>query len=240
MVSAPIVLPPFDAVTHDISRIYAPTVAMRTATCAEAPRAERWPGRRRTQSMIARMTPYHTAPDALEPLIQEIVALARSSSTLQSPKRRAELFLLDRSSGDALSVVIGDDKTVAPVIELGRPPETEPEQYDVRLLQVGGPTTSGVVEVLLGRVVHCDTAVDLSFDGDALPTSPDVWLRTLLVAPDRGRVIALAIASDRGALEETLRKFSARCPRIDDYDEVAYHFFVDSPREHERATGSLP
>lgn len=181
--------------------------------------------------MIARTTPYRTRPDPLEPLIEEIGSLARSSMPLSKTNRRAELFLIDRSSGEGLSVVIGDDRTVTPVIELSRAPYGEPEEYDVHLLQVGGPRDSGVVDALFGRVVRCDGAAftELSFDGDAVPTSPEVWARALLVAPDRDRVIALAVATDRAALEESLRKFSARCAGVDDYDDVAYHFFVDDP-----------
>jgi hypothetical protein len=181
--------------------------------------------------MIARITAYRTPADALEPLIEEIVALARSSGPVTDTNRRAEFFFINRSSGGGLSVVIGHDHTVTPVINLGRPRD-EPEEYDVRLLQVGGPTGSGVVDALFGRVVRCDLAAfpELSFDGDAVPTSPDVWARALLVAPDRQLVLGIAVASDRGALEESLLKFSARSTRVDDYDEVAYHFFWDDER----------
>jgi hypothetical protein len=186
-------------------------------------------GSRHSESMIARITPYRTAPDAVEALIQEIVALGRSSAPLEPSNRRAELFLVNRSSGEGLAVLIGDDDTVTPVVELDRPHD-QPERYDVHLLQVGGPPGSGVADALLGRVVRCDGAAlaDLSFDGDAVPSSPDVWARALLVASDRKRVVTLAIASDRAALEDTLRKFSALCARADDYDDVAYHFFVDN------------
>jgi hypothetical protein len=191
--------------------------------------------------MIARLTPYRTRSDALEPLIEEIGALARSSMPLNETNRRAEFFLINRSSGDGLSVVIGHDRTVTPVIELSRAPDGEPEEYDVHLLQVGGPRDSGVVDALLGRLVRCDGAAltELSFDGDAVPTSPEVWARALLVAPDRDHVLALAVATDRAALEESLRKFSARCPRVDDYDDVAYHFFVDDPG-YDQCRGESP
>jgi hypothetical protein len=186
--------------------------------------------------VIARITAYRTPADALEPLIEEIVTLARSSWPVKRTNWRAELFFINRSSGDGLSVLIGDDHTVTPVINLGRAPVDEPEEYDVRLLQVGGPTKSGVVDALFGRVVRCDAAAltGLSFDGDAVPTSPDVWVRALLVAPDRHLALAVGVAADRAALEESLRTFSARCPRVEDYDDVAYHFFVDNLRHHER------
>ncbi len=192
--------------------------------------------------MIARITPYRTPSDAVEPLIEEIAALARASWPVSRTNRRAEFFLINRSSGDGLSVVIGDDHTVTPAIQLGRVPNHEPEEFDVRLVQIGGPTGHGVVDALLGRVVRCDAAAltELSFDGDAVPTSPDVWARALLVAPGRELVVALAVAADRAALEESLRNFSARCARVDDYDDVAYHFFVDNPSAYERRGGWPP
>lgn len=183
--------------------------------------------------MIARMTPYRVPPDAVEPLIEEIVAVARARSPwpVGRTNRRAEFFFLSTSSGDGLSLLIGDDRTVTPAIELARPASEDPEEYDVHLLQVGGPRTSGVVEALFGRVVRCDPGEvsELSFNGDAVPTSADVWARALLVAS--ARVVAFAVAADRAALENSLIKFSARCTRLDDYDEVAYHFFVDTDYE---------
>jgi hypothetical protein len=176
--------------------------------------------------VIARLTPYRTSPAELTRLIDEIVALARSSWPVRTTNRRAEFFFLDRSSGDALSVVVSDDRTVAAVIDLGRPPSANPEEYDVRLLQLGGPTDSGVVDALFGRVVRCNPAElgDFSLDGDAVPTSPDVWARGLLVAPDGGLAVAVAVASDFTALEESLRKFSSYSVAVEDYDDVAYHF----------------
>jgi hypothetical protein len=179
--------------------------------------------------MIARITAYRTPADALAPLIEEIVALARASGPVRDTNRRAEFFFINRPTGDGLSVVIGHDHTVTPVINLGRAPRGEPEEYDVRLLQVGGPTDSGVVDALFGRVVRCEAAAltELSFDGNAVPASPDVWARALLVAPDRQLVLGLAVASDRAALEESLRNFSRRSATVDDYDDVAYHFFWD-------------
>lgn len=126
---------------------------------------------------------------------------------------------------------------VTPAIELARLPSEDPEEFDVHLLQVGGPRESGVVEALFGRVVRCDpgSVGDLSFNGDAVPTSPDVWARVLLVAPN-ARVVAVAVATDRAALEHSLRKFSARCTGIDDYDEAAYHFWQD--RDYQRRKDS--
>ncbi len=111
------------------------------------------------------------------------------------------------------------------VIELARPASKDPEEYDVQFLQVGGPRESGVLNGLFGRVVRCPPGAvsEQSFNGDAVPTSPDVWERALLVAA-WGQVLAFAVATDRAALEHSLRKFSARCTGVDDYDDVAYHF----------------
>jgi hypothetical protein len=179
--------------------------------------------------VIARITRYRTLPDALEPLIAEVVAVARAGShwPVQRTNRRAEFFCINTSSGDSVSLVLGDDRTVTPVIELGRRPSEAPEEYDVHLLQLGGPKESGVVDALLGRVVRCDpdAVTDVSFNGDTVPTSPHVWARALLVGPG-GRVLAFAVGTDSAALERALDKFSARCTRVDDYDEVAYHFLV--------------
>jgi hypothetical protein len=176
--------------------------------------------------MIARLTPYRTSPAELTPLIDEIVALARPSWPVRSTNRRAEFFFLNRSTGDALSVVVGDDRPVTAVIELARAPSANPEEYDVRLLQLGGPTDSGVVDALFGRVVRCDRAelADVSFYGAATPTAPAVWARGLLVGPDGALAVAVAVATEFAALEESLREFSSRSVAVDDYDDVAYHF----------------
>jgi hypothetical protein len=177
--------------------------------------------------VIARLTRYETPPDTVAQLVEEVVAIARGRSgwPVQETGRRAEFFFVDTSSGDGLSLVVGDDRTMIPAIELERPPREDPEEYDVHLLQVGGPRESGVVDALYGRVVGCDPGAveDLSFDGRAVPTSPDVWARALLLAPE-GRVLAFAVATDRAELERSLLEFSTRAPRVDDYDEVAYHF----------------
>jgi hypothetical protein len=184
--------------------------------------------------MNARLTLYRAPPDAVEPLIDEIVALARAGSrwSVERASRRAEFFFINTSSGDGLSLLLGDDLAVAPVVELARPAAGDPEEYEVHLFQVGGPETSGVVEALFGRVVRCDPGEvsELSFDGDAVLRSTAVWARALLVAPS-GRVVAFAVASDHTALEDSLIKFSPRCARLDDYDGVAYHFFVNADYE---------
>jgi hypothetical protein len=116
--------------------------------------------------MIARLAPYRVPPDAVAPLIEEIVAVARARS--RGPARRTNR-------------------------------------------RARGRQESGVVGRLFGRVVRCDpgSVGDLSFDGDAVPSSPDVWARALLVAPNGG-VVAFAVATERAALEHSLCEFSAR------------------------------
>jgi hypothetical protein len=170
-------------------------------------------------------------PAAVESLLQEIVAVA-PRWPVQPTNRRVEFFLINRSTGDSLSLVIGEDRSVSPAIELDRPSEGHSE-YEVGLLQVGGPRESGLAPSLVGRVVRCDreTVSELSFDGDSVPTSSAVWVRGLLVAPS-AQVVAFAVATDRVALEGSLQEFSVRSGDIADYDEVAYHFWVD--RGYER------
>jgi hypothetical protein len=174
--------------------------------------------------VIARLTAYRGPID--DQLLDEIGALARASWPVRRTARRVELFLVDTAGGSALSLLIGDDRSVEPVIDVSRPPG-EPHEYDVQLLQVGPPKGSGVVEALDARVVHCDARAvdDLTFDGNGPPASPEVWTRGLLVAPDRSEAAAFAVATDRDALEESLAPFSARATRVEDYDDVAYHFF---------------
>jgi hypothetical protein len=43
--------------------------------------------------------------------------------------------------------------------------------------------------------------------------------------PDGAQVVAAAVATDAAALEQTLEAFSARGTHVQDYDDVAYHFF---------------
>jgi hypothetical protein len=181
--------------------------------------------------MIARLTPYQSPPDAVNALLEEIVAVARDRSPwpVRRSNRRAEFFFVDTASGDSLSLVLGDDRTVTPVIQLERRASDDPKEYDVYLLQVGGPRGCGVVDALFGRTVRCKPGAvsELSFNGHAVPTTPDVWARALLVAP--GEVVAFAVATDRGALQHSLSKFSASCSDVDDYDEVASHFLSYDP-----------
>ena len=173
--------------------------------------------------MIARLTPYRTPVD--QPLLDEVVGLARASWPVQRTARRVELFLVDTPGSTALSLLIGDDRTAAAVIDVSRPHD-EPREYNVHLLQVGPPKESGVVEALYGRVVHCDAGAveELSFDADSIP-EPAVWARGLLVASERAEVAAFAVATDRTALEQSLTTLSAAAMRVEDYDDVAYHFF---------------
>jgi hypothetical protein len=177
--------------------------------------------------VIARLTAYRIPPDGAQQLTDEIVALARASWPVRRTARRVELFCVDTLGETGLSVVVGDDRTVRPVIDVSRPSGGEPQEYDGRLLQVGPPKRSGVVAALYARVVHCDARAldDLTFDGNGPPASPEVWTRGLLVSSDRGDVAAFAVATDRAALEESLAAFDAVATRVEDYDDVAYHFF---------------
>jgi hypothetical protein len=121
--------------------------------------------------MIARLIAYRTPADALEPLRAEIAAQARASWPVQGTNRRVEFFFIKSSTDEALSLVIGEDRTVMPLINLQRPASEDPKEYDVHLLQVGAPTESGTVHTLFGRVVFCGPGAisDLSFNGDAVP-----------------------------------------------------------------------
>jgi hypothetical protein len=147
------------------------------------------------------------------------VAGAEDGST-----RRA--LFVNRPSGDGLSLVIGDDRSVAPVIALSRAPTGDPEEYEVRLLQVGAPTCSGVVDALFGRVVRCDATAIAAFARDAVPACPDVWARALLVAPERDTGVAVAVGSSSAALDDTLSTFTASSAAVDDYDDLGYFFFA--------------
>lgn len=170
--------------------------------------------------MIARLTRYRVAPEQLEDLLAEIVALARAARPADG-RRRAELFFVDHRSGNCLSVVIGD-QGVRAVIELARRPSGGSADYEVRLLQVGGPTTSGIVPVLLGRVVSGD-ALDLPRDP---PRSPEVWVRAFLAADTEQ--LALAVGTDRAAVEASVTGAGTSVTSVADYDDVPYHFFFDS------------
>jgi hypothetical protein len=177
--------------------------------------------------MIARLAAYQVPPVEVESLIDEVVAAARarSGSSMLSGDRDAEFFFVDRPNGRGLSLVLGDDKTVSAVIEIPRSSSEQPAEYEVQLLQLGGPLSSGVVENLFARVVRCSPgeAPDRPFHGGAVPTSPEVWARGVLAGMD-GRVLAFAVATAHGALDEALNEFSSRCAHVDDYDEVAYHY----------------
>jgi hypothetical protein len=169
-------------------------------------------------------------PTAIESLLEEIVAVA-PRWPVRPTNRLVERFFINRSTGHSLSLVIGEDRSVTPAIELDRSSDGHSE-YAVRLLQVGGRREAGVAPSLFARVVRCDrnTVGELSFDGDSVPTWSAVWARGLLVAPS-AQVVAFAVATDRVALESSLQEFSARCEDIADYDEVAYHFWVDRDYE---------
>jgi hypothetical protein len=156
--------------------------------------------------VIARLVPYHAAD------VAEIVALARSGSPGLDAGRRVELFFLDHETGKGLSLLIADDAGLRPVIELAD--GGTPEDYEVRLLQVGGPRGDGVVPALLGRVVRSE----LTELETKPPSSPAVWTRGWLAASDRQ--VGFAVATDRAALDDAL----PTGPGAVDYDDVAYHF----------------
>ena len=172
--------------------------------------------------MIARLSRYRVPVQAVAPLVDEVVSLARARSP--SPAAHAEFFFVDSAGGEGLSVLLADDESATPAIALPRPP-SDVQDYSVHLLQLGGPRRSGVVETLLGRIVWCDPEHlrDLSFNGDAVPASAAVWARTILVMPGR-EVLALAVATEQAPLEESLDKFAAAARSVHDYDDVAYHF----------------
>jgi hypothetical protein len=107
--------------------------------------------------VIARLTPYRTPPAAVPWLINEIVTLARARSdwVVRDRDRAAEFFFVDTPTGDGLSVVLGEGLNVMPAIDITGADRGEAEEYDVQLLQVGGPRDSGVVPALFARVVRC-------------------------------------------------------------------------------------
>ena len=167
----------------------------------------------------------------MELLVDEVVALARDRARWPFHRSglRAEFFCIDTSSGDALSLVLCDDLSVEPAIELERAANADPKEYDVLVLQVGGPRGSGVVDALVGYVARCGpgAAGELSFNGNTVPASPEVWTRGLLIGRDEG-VVAFAIGSDDEVVRDSLRRFIERSTNIGAYDEVVYHFWVDS------------
>jgi hypothetical protein len=174
--------------------------------------------------LIARLTRYSTDPAAVDELTDEVIAVARAQrGATAAIERRAEFFLVEPSKGDCLSIVAGDNSTVCAVVELPRLARGEPQEYDVVLLQLGGPRGSGVVDALYGRVVYCAQAggEETSAVHD-VPASPHVWARAMLLGPDE--LVAFAVGTDRGVLEQTLGELVDRPARSEDYGEVAYHF----------------
>ncbi len=175
--------------------------------------------------MIARLTRYHAPPSELGALMAEVVERARANRDwpVTHIDRRAEFFLTDSATGDCLSIVFGDDPNVASAVEPARPSSGEPRTYVVRCLALGGPRGSGVVDALFGRVVHRMTgAADVERKGP-LP-SPEVWARALLVSPDDDEAVGVAVASDASSLDQALLELAGGSMRVEDYDDVAYHF----------------
>lgn len=179
--------------------------------------------------MIARITRYRTPPAAVSWLVNEVVALARARSHefVRNPDRTAEFFFVDTPTGDGLSVVLGTSRTVMPAIDIEGAERGDPEEYDVQLLQLGGPRGSGVVPSLFARVVRGGPdAAHEALDRDAVPSSPDVWVRALLLAAG-GDLIAFAVGTDWAAIDESLQTLSASATDVESFDDVAYHFWRD-------------
>jgi hypothetical protein len=165
----------------------------------------------------------------LPSLINEIVTLARARSdwVVRDRDRAAEFFFVDTPSGDGLSVVLGEGRSVMPAIDVGAANRGEVEECEVQLLQVGGPRDSGIIPALLARVVRCGpVAVHDAFNGDAVPTSTDVWVRALLRAAS-GDAVAFAVATEGLALEESLRRLTGQASEVKDFDDCVYHFWRD-------------
>jgi len=176
--------------------------------------------------VIARITPYRVSPDAVAALVDEVVDVARrrSSAPVEPREMVAEFFFVNAVSGECLSLVIGHDPSIAPVIDFAEH-DGSPEELSVNLLQLGGPRDRDVVDALLGRVVRCPSraTASVSFNGDAIPSSPAIWARALL-SGESGDVVAVAVGTDPERVQDALGKLSARCPVVADYD-VVYLFW---------------
>ena len=179
--------------------------------------------------MIARITRYRTPPAAVSWLVNEIVALARSRSHefVRNPDRTAEFFFVHTPTGDGLSVVLGTSRAVMPAIDIEGADRGDPQEYDVQLLQLGGPRDSGVVPALYAKVVRGrPDAAHEALDRDAVPSSPHVWVRALLRA-NGGDVLAFAVGTEWAAIAESLQKLGAPAAEVESFDDVAYHFWRD-------------
>ena len=106
-----------------------------------------------------------------------------------------------------LSTVFGDDAGVA-----------------VRLLLLGAPRRSGVVDALFGRVVHYTSEAEADPKQDDQLPAPDVPARAVLVSTVGREALGIAIASDAGALHRTLGGSTTPSRSVKDYDDVACHF----------------
>jgi hypothetical protein len=164
----------------------------------------------------------------MDGLLDEVVTVARRNafSHVRDPKRKAEFFCVDRSSGACVSIVVGADATVTEAIVLALQPTDAPLEYVAKLLQLGGPRDSGVVEAMYARFVRCRT--DAIPSASALrrfppPTSTQVWARALLVT-DTDDFVGFAVGTDRDALAGSLGELCTSSVSAGDYDEVAYHF----------------
>jgi hypothetical protein len=90
-------------------------------------------------------------------------------------------------------------------------------------LQVGGPRTRGVVEAVFGRLVRCGPGAVSELSHSTATRCPDVWARTPCRTEDTGSRLRGRRRSrgPRGLVDAVQRLLY----RLDDYEEVAYHFF---------------
>jgi hypothetical protein len=179
--------------------------------------------------VIARLTPYATAPLEVDSVLKEIVAVARDRFSRHGHDLdlHAEFFCVDTESGRCLSIVVGEREGMDAEVELARPPSGPPEDYVVWLLQLGGPRDSGVVEGLYARVVRCARTTvpgETALRGFPPPASTEVWARGLLGAETRD-VIGFAVATNRDALTLSLEELCSSSVLVGDYNEVPHHFF---------------
>jgi hypothetical protein len=161
-------------------------------------------------------------------MLDEIVAAARerSRSRVHDLSRHAEFFCVDTASGECLSIVVGDGPAMDATVELARPPSGPAENYVVRLLQLGGPRDSGVLDGMYARVVRCEgdaVPSESALRGFPPPASTEVWARGLLAA-ETNDVVGFAVATDRHALAPSLEELCTANVLVGDYDEVGYHF----------------
>jgi hypothetical protein len=182
--------------------------------------------------MVARLVEYHVAPDGLDSLRDEIIERARVPWPAQPGGRKAEFFLVNTASGSTLSVLIGRDLTVKSAIHPARP-RRNGGVYDVGFLYLGGPKESGVVDWLGARIAWYELFPSHARIPPASTRSEravrHVWMAALLVARDGKGAVAVTVADDADGLENSPATIPATAGRVEDYDEVTYHFLAYGP-----------